>query len=394
MGKTVIGREALRQVGVADGTGRFSRGSGCGSRRAWVLLVLAGAAGGCGPGTGATGGAMRFEQSGEVRQPLIRYVSAVAVSADGRWALTGESVGGLALWDLREGKPVRDWKAHKGSGIVTCVTFLHHDPSRALSTGGGGLKLSDVRAGQEVRSFEPSADLCPNAIAVAPDDQTFVADGRREGDVSRMSLRRWSVADGRLLGQWDTPQGPSMKMAFEAGGERLIDLDMAGSAWVWDLGRRERAGGYSDNAPAYCGDITADGQHTLTVFEDRVSFREVATGKELWRFEVEGTALSSARVAPDGSVVVVAAGDALEVLDGATGRRLARAWVKRGPVRALAFCPDGKQVVAGGGRARPSPQADGFTVEDDRWLAVFSAATGKEVRSLTPDRIEYSGEKR
>ena len=90
-------------------------------------------------------------------------LASVAVSADGRWALTGSGfkVGNgqtgagleneVRLWDAASGMEIRRFRGH--TGLVFRVLFTR-DGKRALSAGADGtVRLWDLATGKEVRGF-------------------------------------------------------------------------------------------------------------------------------------------------------------------------------------------------------------------------------------------------
>jgi WD40 repeat protein len=316
----------------------------------------------------------------------------VAVSPDGRWALSGDSFSCLTLWDLATGRQVRTWAdAGKPSG-VPCVAFLHGDSTRALDYGENGLRLWDVTQGKALWTFQTREKLQVWAMAVSPDNQRILLDAVCPDDAGRVDLLLVSVRDAAVPRKYDARQLPSLQLVFVGGGRRAVSLDESGSAWVWDLRTGEKVGGYVDKerehteyVQASCGDLTADGRYAVALFKDAITYREVATGKEIWEHKRRGNSPRVMRVSPDGSVVVVPVGTGLDVLDGRTGKRLRTLQLGRTSTRVIAFRPGGKQVVVGGGRVEPRHPSRYTELEDNRWLELWDATTGKLIRELQPE---------
>jgi WD40 repeat protein len=111
----------------------------------------------------------------------------VAISADGRRALSGSVDKTVRLWDLTTGKQVLGLEGHTDS--VTAVAFCPGG-RRAVS---GGLdkvvRLWDLETGKEIRSFEGhTGDIMSVAVS---------SDGRFAASGSSMdrSVRLWRLPD-------------------------------------------------------------------------------------------------------------------------------------------------------------------------------------------------------
>ncbi|MBV9122762.1 MAG: PD40 domain-containing protein, partial [Planctomycetes bacterium] len=53
-----------------------------------------------------------------------------------------------------------------------------------------------------------------------------------------------------------------------------------------------------------------------------------------------------------------------------------------GTLGAVAISPDGKIVASGGKYARSVPWSGGWALEDDRWIRLWEAATGRQIRQI------------
>jgi WD40 repeat protein len=88
----------------------------------------------------------------EVRElDELRDPPALAVSADGRWAVTGTRDGDVWLWDVERGEIVRDLVG-KGVRQEVRTAAVSADGKRALTSGEGGIvRIWDLGTGKEVR---------------------------------------------------------------------------------------------------------------------------------------------------------------------------------------------------------------------------------------------------
>jgi WD40 repeat protein len=112
-------------------------------------------------------------------------VRAVAVSADGRQALTGAEDGALILWDLDEGRNLGQLLGHGGT-VYSVVLF--EDGRRALSTSADRtLKVWDLE------SFQELASLCGHerpvvAVGLSPDGRWVVTASEDQ------TLKAWNLS--------------------------------------------------------------------------------------------------------------------------------------------------------------------------------------------------------
>jgi len=188
-------------------------------------------------------------------------VLAVALSADGRGALSGSQDKTLKLWDVETGAELRTLVGH--GDRVTAVA-LSADGRRALSgSWDKTLKLWDVETGEELRT------LVGHRAGV-----TMVAlssDGRRalSGSWDRTS-KLWDVGTGQELRTLDGHGGPVRAVAWCADGRRVLSESSYTMLKMWDVETGEELctleGRHDDvvNAVAW----SADGRCALSVSDD------------------------------------------------------------------------------------------------------------------------------
>jgi WD40 repeat protein len=137
-----------------------------------------------------------------------KSVTSVAISADGRYALSGSKDRTLKLWDIRSGREVRTFRGHTGTVRSVAISA---DGRYALSgSKDRTLKLWDIRSGREVRTFEGHTDTV-SSITFSPDGR-YALSGSYDGTV-----RLWDVNTGKEIvqftgftdGEWVviTPEG-------------------------------------------------------------------------------------------------------------------------------------------------------------------------------------------
>ncbi len=122
--------------------------------------------------------------------PLLRtltghtnWVNAVAITPDGKQAISASRDNSLKLWDLTTGTELFSLTGHTDSVNAVAIT---PDGKQAISASGdNSLKLWDLQSREVIASF--SGDGALNCCAVAPDGVTIVA-GEASGRVHFLRL--------------------------------------------------------------------------------------------------------------------------------------------------------------------------------------------------------------
>ncbi|MBF0320468.1 MAG: caspase family protein [Nitrospirae bacterium] len=136
------------------------------------------------------------------------YVNSVAISPDGKYALSGSMDNTLKLWEIATGKKIRTFTGH--SDRVNSVA-ISPDGKYALSgSWDKTLKLWDISTGKEIRTFTGHSNRV-DSVAISPDGK-YALSGSWDS-----TIRLWDIATGKELlqcvsfddGEWlaITPEG-------------------------------------------------------------------------------------------------------------------------------------------------------------------------------------------
>jgi WD40 repeat protein/tRNA A-37 threonylcarbamoyl transferase component Bud32 len=201
-------------------------------------------------------------------------VNAVALSADGARALSGGVERTLRLWDVATGKELRQFEGHRND--VLAIAFSP-DGRLALSAGWDQtVRLWEVATGKEVRRFKGHTALV-YGVAFSPDGTQALSGGADQ------HLRLWDVQSGRALLSLRHPTG------------------IGGVAFTPD-GRRALSGSGACLADDGSDYLSAD-------FDCRVRLWDLATGKELQRFEGHTGAVWNVDCSADGRYALSGSSD-------------------------------------------------------------------------------------
>jgi WD40 repeat protein len=167
--------------------------------------------------------------------PGISYFNAGDIADDCSLALLSGDQNLTYIADLRAGKMMRSWSAHKGGDLAVA---LSRDHRHALSGGVGDAfaRVWSVDTGEPQGSFRTS-DRADNpsveALAMSPDDRYIVAaPGLAFGAIV------FRVGDTAAVQRLDSHSVADMSLATSVDGRWIATSGRAstvGSVWIWDL---------------------------------------------------------------------------------------------------------------------------------------------------------------
>ena len=214
-------------------------------------------------------------------------VDGVAITPDGRRAVSASKDNTLKVWDLDTGRKLRTLEGH--SAWVNGVAITP-DGRRAVSASSDKtLKVWDLDTGRELRTLEGHS-IEVGGVAITPD-------GRRAVSASDdKTLKVWDLDTGRELRTLEAHSGSVTGVAITSDGRRAVSASDDETLKVWDLdtGRELRTleghyGGLLGVA------ITPDGRRAVSASRDKtLKVWDLNTGIVLTTFTCEGSALCCA----------------------------------------------------------------------------------------------------
>jgi WD40 repeat protein/serine/threonine protein kinase len=322
----------------------------------------------------------RFGAQGEGHMgPVI----SLAVSPDGRYAVSGDTYGLIILWDITTGEEVRRMET---PGDWVCSLAFTPDGSAILSAlgkpsiGGTGATSTlavmwDVQTGERLRDFIGHTNVVV-AVAASPDGRTALTGS------ADLSVRLWDLETGLELQRFTGHDDWVFDVVYSPDGRRAISGSTDHTARVWDLmpGNLVQQFKMTDLPAVHAATISADGSLALSGHEEGVIVLwDTATGQPVRRLTSDTPAHSAAvytvAFSPDGKLA--ASGD----LDGhvclwdvATGAEFRHLEGHTNAVLSVTFSPDGKQLATSSGEVRQAQPGEDNTVR------LWDVASGAEIR--------------
>jgi WD40 repeat protein len=289
-------------------------------------------------------GTARWRQGG--------LVTAVAISPDGRTAISGSTNTNLTLWDLVSGKQI---KVLTGHSAELCSVRLSPDGKRAVSSGHDGkLIYWDLVAGAALRTFE--ADDSLHGLSLSPDGSQAVVGSGNE-------IILWDVNTGLVIRKLEGHTDLVGTMAYLPDGKRIVSGSYDKTVRIWDVetGRQLLLLG-SHQGQVWTVSSSPNGKLVASGGEDmRLVLWDAASGEKVRTIGPVAGNLFYSSFSPDSKFLLAdAASPGAGLWEVATGKKICEFPGHRAPVTSAAFTPDATKVLTG---------------SRDRTLALWDVAT-------------------
>jgi WD40 repeat protein len=298
------------------------------------------------------------------------WVNGVAISPDGRRAVSASWDHTLKLWNLETGGELRTLAGHSDSVKGVAVS---PDGRRAVSASEDKtLKVWDLETGGELRTLAGHSDSV-NGVAVSPD-------GRRAVSASRdNTLKVWDLETGSELRTLAGHSYSVTGVAVSPDGRRAVSASWDKTLKVWDLetgGELRTLAGHSDWLTGVA--VSPDGRRAVSASLDKtLKVWDLETGAELRTLAGHSSWVRGVAVSPDGRRAISASNDnTLKVWDLETGGELRTLAGHSDSVNGVAVSPDGRRAVS---------------TSLDNTLKVWDLETGGELRTLAGHSYSVTG---
>jgi WD40 repeat protein len=281
-------------------------------------------------------------ESGQTLRALDGHsgsVQAVAVTSDGRRAVSGSDDGTLRMWDLESGQTLRTLQGHTGPVQAVAVTL---DGRRAVSASSDReLRIWDLESGETLRTL--NGHQGPVNAAVTPD-------GRRAVSASSdRTVCLWELESGQMLHALKGHTNWIQAVVVTPCGRRAVSGSSDCTLRIWDLESSQtlrKLEGHGSWVQAVV--VTPDGRRAVSASNDRrLRVWDLKSAQTQLVLEGHEEGVSAVALTPDGNYAVSASHDrTLRLWDLKTGQSLRTFWGHTSPVQAVAVTFDGSRVVS------------------------------------------------
>lgn len=271
----------------------------------------------------------------------------VAVTPDGKCAVTVTSNDTLTIWDIEKGAKLHTLHGHEGRVMDVLIT---HDGQCAISASSDKtLKIWSINSGEELKTLVGHSKSV-NAVELILSGKVISASD--DGSIKIWDLE--SAAELKtLLGHTDEEEIGDVLVTID--GHKAVSNSFYGtSPKIWDLEKGEMLHelvGHSDDVTGFA--ITPDGHRVVTASKDNtLRSWDAENGTELNKLVGHTREVILVTLTPDGRHVISASWDnTLKVWDLESGKCLTTHFTEIF-ITCCATAPDGRTIVAGTSRGQ------------------------------------------
>ena len=155
------------------------------------------------------------------------HINSIAISPNGRYALSANSKDEILLWDIESGNNIKTFIGHHDF-YINDVKVSPNGQYALSGSNDGTMKLWEVESGWEIRSIAQNSGYV-YSVAFSPDGR-YIISGNGNG---RILL--WELSSGRLIRTFGEHSGRVSSVAFSPDGHMILSGSSDETLKVWDL---------------------------------------------------------------------------------------------------------------------------------------------------------------
>ena len=267
-------------------------------------------------------------------------VTTVAITQDGRWALSGSADGTLKVWDLEANKEIQTLSGHKD--VVLAVGLTRNGNQAVSASRDKTLKVWDLETG-ETKTLSSNKDVIW-AVALTPDGNRAVSASNDK------TLKVWDLETNKEIQTLRGHEDAVLAVALTEDGKRAVSASGDRTLKVWDLetGKEiQTFRGHESVVGAVA--LTPNGRRVVSGSVDGIlKVWDTETGQELQTFRGHKGIIEAVAITQDGQRAVSASVDqTLKVWNLGRGEEIKTLSGHDNSVKAVALTPDGRRAISG-----------------------------------------------
>lgn len=300
-------------------------------------------------------GEMIWQINAHLENPgvTIGSLRILAISSDGRIAVSGSENFGIMLWDLAAGTLLRSYEV---SGGANAVAFYPDNGTVLVGSLIGVLITLDLQTGKILNTFTGHNEGIMDIKIISNGRYAVSASGDK-------TLRLWELDRGQVIRRFAAPHALLFEVDLSPDGRTALSGSNDGTVTLWEVETGKMIRRFTDDQPVMAVAYSPDGKTALIgtgyFFAEKIEpghviLWDVETGEEIRRFVGQPYAVFDVEFSPNGKRAVSSGNGALAILwDVETGQEIRRfedhfdnnPW----PIESfwdVEFSPDGSTILA------------------------------------------------
>jgi WD40 repeat protein len=278
------------------------------------------------------------------------WVNAIAITPNGQLAVSATGTRDLTIqvpsvdstlkvWDLRWGTQKHTLRGH--SYGVTAVAITPDGKQAVSAARDHTLKVWDINSGKQLHTLKGHKEWV-TGVAVTSDGKRAVS------TAADKTLKVWDLKSGKVLHTLRGHQDTVLTVALTNDGQRAVSTSADQTLKVWDIVHGEELYTLKGHSAWVTGvALTTDGQQAVSASADQtLKVWDIAHGKELYTLKGHQCGVTHVALTPDGKAVSTSTDQTLKVWEIAQGKLLKTLTGHQGWVTNLALTPDGHRAVS------------------------------------------------
>ena len=280
-----------------------------------------------------------------IQQGHTGIIQAVAMSPDGRYAISGGMDETAKLWDLASGQEIQSLS---GFGMMGPRQLAFSDDSQTVVVADmQTVKVFDVSTGREVRTVEP---FIVERLAISGNAQWMAVSGRHlQRNKSRRTLKLLNLATGQAAPPLPDSEDHS-PLVISQNGHLLITqrTEDDGELVLWDLAARRPIRELGDSSEVWLSALSPDGTILATqdLDDGTLTVRNTQSGEILYTKDApdpDNPGGISMTFSPDGRLLALSFfSRPAQLLEAHSGEIQTEIMAT-----AINFSPDNRQLIVG-----------------------------------------------